>query len=95
MIYDEKYRAPDLPHNITMEGRMRLSISGVRDVDSFDADAVLVNTSQGNMIVRGRDIHMEKLNLENGEVIIGGMINAIEYEEEEPEHEGFFSRLFK
>lgn len=83
-----------LPHNVILEGRERLSVSGVEDVISFDEGNVMMSTSKGMLIVKGEQLHIEKLNLDNGELSLDGMIAALDYEDGANERQGFWSRLF-
>lgn len=95
MAYEDKYE-PELPHNVIMEGRERLSISGVEDVESFDEETVVVYTSKGMLIVKGSDLHIEKLSLDGGELSVEGLIDSLRYEEESSGGGGgLFSRLFR
>ena len=95
MPYDDKLRPVELPHNLILENRSKLSLSGGRDVESFDESEIIVNTAQGDLIVRGEDLHVEKLNLDSGDVILTGSITGLEYEESARPSGGFMSRLFK
>ena len=67
------------PHNIILEGRKRLSVSGVTDVDHFDENTVLLYTSMGETTVRGTDLHVNALSVESGEMDIEGDISGIIY----------------
>jgi len=95
MITDDRNMTREMPHNIIIEGRRRMSLSGVRDVESFDDNTVNLFSSCGLVAVRGTELHIEKLNLENGELIIEGKIDGLQYSDEEPVSGGFFSRFFK
>lgn len=66
-------------HNIILEGRKKLSLSGVTDVDSFDENTVLLYTCMGEMTVRGTDLHVNGLSVESGEMSIEGEIKSIVY----------------
>lgn len=66
-------------HNIILEGRKKLSLSGVTDVDSFDENTVLLYTCMGEMTVRGADLHVNGLSVESGEMSIEGEIKSIVY----------------
>lgn len=94
MAYDEKYKA-EIPHNVIMEGREKLSVSGVEDVESFDEGEIVMNTSKGILIVRGQELHIEKLSIDSGDVIVVGQLEKLEYEDDVKITGGFFSRLFK
>ena len=94
MAYEEKYRMPEMPQNITMEDRRRLTITGVEDIESFDDLTVIANTTRGTVAVKGHELRLEKLSLDSGEVVIEGTIDSVEYEDDVRVSEGFFSRLF-
>lgn len=92
---NEEYRRADLsPHNIILENRERLSVSGVSEVISFDENEVSLVTSMGVLTVGGQELHVEKLNLEVGELSIAGRVEAVVYEDEQQRRRGFWSRLF-
>lgn len=95
MAYEEKYKKADMPHNVIMEGRESLSISGVEDVESFDENAVVMHTTKGLLEIRGKDLQIEKLSLDGGEVNIEGFIESLIYEEESKEKGSFWSRMFR
>ena len=66
-------------HNIILEGRRKLSVSGVTDVDRFDENAVLLYTSMGELTVCGTDLHVNDVSVESGEMHIEGEIKSIVY----------------
>ena len=66
-------------HNIILEGRKKLSLSGVTDVDHFDENTVLLYTSMGEMTIRGSDLHVNGLSVESGEMSVEGEIKSIVY----------------
>lgn len=66
-------------HNIILEGRRKMSVSGVTDVDRFDENAVLLYTTMGELTVRGTDLHVNDLSVESGEMNIEGDIESIIY----------------
>ena len=77
---------------LSLEGRERLTVTGVTDVDRFDEAAVVLQTTQGTLIIRGEGLHMQTLSLEGGEVSIDGTVDSLTYEDAAPA--GFFARLF-
>ena len=95
MAYEEKYKKPEQPHNLILEGRRRLSVSGVEDVESFDEHEVVLSTLSGMLIVKGEDLHIEKLSLDGGELVLEGEVESMTYEARQREKGGFWSRLFK
>lgn len=93
MAIEEKAKGA-VRHNIILEGRARLSISGVAEVESFDDNEVIALTSQGNLIVRGSGLHIGSLNVETGDLNVDGLITSLVYEETGPSN-SLWSRLFK
>ena len=80
-------------HALGLEGRKKLAVSGVMDVVSFDEGAAAVETSQGTLILRGRELHVEQLDLEAGRIRISGEVDSLVYEENRQTRESFLSRL--
>ena len=81
-------------HNVIMEGRRKVSISGVCDVESFNEEEIVLHTNMGIMTIEGDMMHINKLSTENGEVMIEGNIESIKYVEEKFKG-GFWQRLLK
>ena len=94
MAYDDRYKVAELPHNVILEGRRRLSISGVSDVESFDEHEIVMGTAQGILVLQGQELRIEKLSLDSGDVVVEGLINKLEYEDQSLPTQGFFARLF-
>ena len=82
-----------LRHSVVMEGRRRLSVTGVEEVESFDENAVILHTSRGILIVRGRELHLRQLTTGGGQVSVDGTVDALVFEESRKDR-GFLARLF-
>lgn len=82
-------------HKITMDSRERLEVIGVEDVDSFDENEIRIYTTEGLLTINGRDLRMSRLNVENGELMVEGEIDGINYSNVEMQKGGFFSRLLR
>lgn len=83
-------------HNIIMENRKTLSVSGIDDVDSFDENTVVMFTDMGVLTVKGEDLHINKLSVDNGELSVEGDIYSLNYSDEEMKKSGgLLSKLFK
>ena len=82
-------------HNIILENRRLLSLSGVKDVDSFDEQTVVLLTELGELTVKGLNLHISRLDQESGEVSIDGEISDLVYSEINIEPQGFWARLFR
>ena len=83
-----------LYHQLQLDGREKLMVSGVEDVERFDENAIVMSTCVGTLIITGEDLHIGKLSLEGGELKVEGRIDSLEYEEDAPVSGGLFSRLF-
>ena len=90
---DERQRL--LPHHLILEGRSRLSLSGIEDVESFDESGIICHTSKGTLIVKGTNLHVDKLSLDGGELSVEGTVNSLIYEDTPESGGGFWSRLFR
>lgn len=93
MSYEESPKLRTKEHKVEMSGRASLAVTGVEDVESFDETEIVMNTSQGNLIVRGSGLHIGKINLDVGEIKVEGVINDLSYEEISSTG-SFFSKLF-
>lgn len=93
-MIDEKNKQP-MPHNLVLEDRKMLTVSGVADVDSFDEETVVVFTDLGELTVRGQNLHINRLCVESGELTVEGEISALIYSQESVKNGGFFSKVFR
>lgn len=96
MQYEEKRpRQEAADHHVILEGRASLSVSGVEEVESFDENAIVMRTSLGTMVVRGEELHIEKLSLDGGDLRVEGMVDSLTYEDDGGPRAGFLARLFR
>ncbi|KEO83103.1 sporulation protein YabP [Tumebacillus flagellatus] len=86
-------------HELVLRNRQSLEVNGVLNVESFDAHEFVLATQYGFVAVRGENLHIKTLNLENGFVAIEGLIYDIGYFDEgvtpAEKAKGFFSKLFR
>ena len=66
-------------HTLMLDNRSKLSLTGVEDVSGFNEEAVSVRTTDGTLIIRGSGLHIDKLNLETGDVSVDGSIDSMQY----------------
>ena len=83
-------------HKITLTGRHTMELSGVRDVISFDEQAVTLDTLVGGLEILGESLHIHVLNLESGIVTLDGRVDSVIYTDSDHENgnRGFFSKIF-
>ena len=85
-------------HACRLENRSAASLTGVREVVSFDENQVVVDTDMGLLTIKGKELHVSRLTLEKGEVDIEGTIDSMVYSSNEAlrkSGESLFTRLFK
>ena len=67
------------PHILTLDNRKLLTLSGVEDVSGFDEQTINVKLSDATLVVKGTGLHISKLSLESGDVVIDGLITSLQY----------------
>jgi sporulation protein YabP len=85
-------------HQVQLQNRKSIVVTGVRDVLSFDAMEILLDTSQGMLLIRGDELHVNRLSLDKGEVDVDGHISSLSYADEGEQQKneaGFLRRLFQ
>lgn len=82
-------------HNLIMEDRNILNVTGVTDVSGFDDEKVLLITEKGELAVGGYSLHINKFSQETGELAIDGEICSLVYSEAKKDNGSFFSKLFR
>ncbi|MEE1056411.1 MAG: YabP/YqfC family sporulation protein [Acutalibacteraceae bacterium] len=92
-MHDEKQK-PKIPHSVIIENRASISFTGVKDMGSFDEQAVVLVTDYGEVHLRGAKLHINKLSLETNEVDIDGEIEAVIYTQSK-QSGGLFNKLFR
>ena len=88
----------DINHEIKLDRRESVFITGVNDLVSFDDETVIADTQMDILIINGQNLHVNKLNLEQGELSIDGEINALHYEQQSnfgKAKSSFLSKIFK
>lgn len=84
-------------HSVNLLERKTLVVTGVKKIENFDNLHFLVETTMGNMMIKGENLELIKLDTLSGNVTIKGNINSINYlpESIQKKEESLFSRLFK
>lgn len=70
-----------MEHRLTLDGRQRLVVSGVEEVERFDEEEVVMRTTSGVLVVGGSSLHIGKLNLDGGELHVDGNVDTLAYED--------------
>lgn len=81
--------------NIIIEDRARMSITGVEQVENFNDNTITLTTVNGGMIIKGEDLNISKLNLDDGNVKIDGRVNGVSYSDKDISPRNIMGKLFK
>lgn len=83
-------------HSLKMSGREKLISTGIEDVESFDDDKIIAYTTDGQMTVKGAELRINRLSVEDGEFEIEGIIDSIEYQDtHKTSGGGIWGKIFK
>ena len=92
MEYREK-TASAAPHQLILQDRHYLEVSGVTDVDSFDETTVNCCTDLGRLTICGSDLHLHRLDLDGTALSVEGQIDTLMYSD--LKKGGLLGRLFR
>ena len=79
-------------HSLTLDGRKKLTMTGVTEVVSFDDGFVVLRTELGMLTVQGAGLRLKALSTDGGQMAVTGEVSALSYEE--PREGGWLRRLF-
>ena len=85
-------------HKLMLTNRRTCTSNGVSDVLSFDIHEIVLETDMGMLVMKGNDLHVNRLSLEKGVVDIDGRVDSLAYSDAgsfSPKGESLLSRLFK
>ncbi len=93
---EEKNTPPLGSHSLKLDDRRFLSVTGVTDVDGFDEHTIVLATTYGMMTVHGCELHINKLNIDDGCLNIEGNVESIQYSNADIQDKGsWLSRIFR
>ncbi|MBX4266413.1 sporulation protein YabP [Clostridium estertheticum] len=93
----KEIKIEDKKSNLTLENRRKLTINGVIEVINFNENQILLNTDVGIMMVKGQELKMNKLDVQNGDVIITGKVDSFVYtgDKVKIKKDSIIARLFR
>lgn len=68
-------------HQIFLLNREEFKMKGVTKVDTFDDSEIILETNMGCLVLKGENLHINQLNLENGDMAVIGLITSMQYVE--------------
>ena len=84
-------------HRLMLERQKGGTITGIREVISFDEKEILLNTEEGKLDIKGAALHVKHLDLESGEISLEGRIDSLSYlgRKKDKKEESLLKRLFR
>ncbi|MDO4464332.1 MAG: sporulation protein YabP [Bacillota bacterium] len=85
-------------HKLILNNRRTCNLTGINDVLSFDENEIILETEQGMLMIKGNELHVNRLMLDKGEVDVDGRIDSFTYSEQSnmaARGESLLARLFK
>ena len=86
-------------HRVILTNRGTCALNGISDILSFDVNEILLETEMGMLMIRGIDLHVNRLSVEKGEVDLAGNIDSLVYSSAEgiagKSGNSFWNRLLK
>jgi len=79
-------------HKIICDARKLLQLTGVEKVESSNETQIVCIVMNSPLVILGKNLHVKKLDVEQGQVEIEGSIDSIKYQ---AERKNFLKRLFK
>jgi len=93
----DPHAAIEQRHQLNLSNRGLLSIEGVLNLESYDQEQVILQTGIGILEVKGENLHVQQLSLDQGKVIVDGSISSLVYSDEfkKKKGKGFLNKLIK
>lgn len=83
-------------HSLLIEDRKSITITDVVDVESFDEENILMTLVGGGLIIRGENLQIQKLDVEEGKAAITGTVVSTTYTAKKEKQEGsLLKRILK
>ena len=79
-----------LNHQIIINNRNHIAISGISKMLSSNDTMVAMVIKNTKLTLSGKDLHIEKLDVENGTLEASGTVDTLKYN-----GDGVFKRIFK
>ena len=84
--------------NIVLENREKLSLTGIKDVFSFDDQIIIIETELGLLTIKGSNLKINKLSIDTSDFIVDGKIDSLIYSNSNisnKKESSLFSKIFK
>ena len=92
---DKMIEVPNLSHIIKLSERKNIIISCIKKINIFDEKEFSLESIMGNIIIKGENLEMLKLDTIEGNVSIKGKINSFSYTDAPTKDNSILMKLFK
>ena len=66
-------------HKLILQDRKSGIFTGVTHVVNFDANEIILDTELGRLTIKGKELHVNRLDLQKKEVEIDGTVDMLQY----------------
>lgn len=81
-------------NQLILKDRRELTVTGVTDVNAFNEESIVLSMEGCSLIIKGENLHINNLNLEQFRADIDGKVNSMQYISENTD-KGFLKRLLR
>ena len=92
---DKLIDVPSFKHVVKLNDRKNIIISGIKKIINFDDKEFNLESIMGNIIIKGENLEIIKLDTIDGNVSIKGKINSFSYNEISQKENSLLVKLFK
>ena len=84
-------------HRLVMVNREQIALTGIKKVQSFDPKEIVLETELGILSIKGEQLGIKLLNLEEGLVDLQGHVGALIYQRNTNggTRQGLMNRIFR
>lgn len=85
-------------NRVSITDRKSCTLNGIVDVIAFDLHEILLETDLGMLMIKGQELHVNRLTVEKGEIDVEGRIDSLTYSDSHCSHEkgeSLLSRMFR
>ncbi len=92
---DKLIDVPSFSHVLKVNDRKNITISGIKKINNFDEKEFNIESIMGNILIKGENLEMIKLDTLEGNVSIKGKINSFSYNDNIIKENTLLMKLFK
>ena len=95
---EDNHKSETRFHNIVLENREKLTLTGIKDVFNFDDQLIIIETELGILSIKGNNLRINKLNIDTSDFTVEGKIDSLVYSNSNINNKkdnNIFSKIFK